>query len=327
MKNPFSSFILHLSSVFRPLFSVPAVLSLLTFVLWQGTAHAQTWIIDGQQTQTLNLNVSDPQAIHTDGSRSMEAPLEFSSSHTDTGAMFRAYIPWDGRFYDLFGFDENEEALILSPGQSLMMNIGDLNIDGSAINHSGAGSTVDLEGKSLGGGWKTGLVPDHNQAIMNRGYADTRYLRSGVELAETLTFDQTFTATSGVMRIYVGDEDTHLSFFSELQGDVGLLFCPDAASAGLLFGSDSNGLLINRSELYQTSGQRRLVFSDGILEGETGHDDWHVVVDPTADTGIVNKGYADANYLKRTEGITTNRVIQAGDTLIISNGLITAINP
>ena len=48
---------------------------------------------------------------------------------------------------------------------------------------------------------------------------------------------------------------------------------------------------------------------------------------PTETTGIVNKGYADGRYLLRTTGITTNRVIQAGNTLVISNGLITAINP
>jgi hypothetical protein len=29
----------------------------------------------------------------------------------------------------------------------------------------------------------------------------------------------------------------------------------------------------------------------------------------------------------RTEGITTNHTVQAGDVLVISNGLITAINP
>jgi len=37
--------------------------------------------------------------------------------------------------------------------------------------------------------------------------------------------------------------------------------------------------------------------------------------------------YADTRYLMRSEGITTNHTVQAGDVLQIQNGLITAINP
>jgi hypothetical protein len=54
-----------------------AVLCLLISVLWQG-ASAQQWIIDGKQTQVLKLEVSDPQAVYTDGSRQMTAPITFT---------------------------------------------------------------------------------------------------------------------------------------------------------------------------------------------------------------------------------------------------------
>ena len=42
---------------------------------------------------------------------------------------------------------------------------------------------------------------------------------------------------------------------------------------------------------------------------------------------LLNRTYADTRHLKRTEGITVNHTIQAGDVLQIQNGIITAINP
>ena len=70
----------------------------------------------------------------------------------------------------------------------------------------------------------------------------------------------------------------------------------------------------------------KIDFETGNLTGSAGVK-WHVTENPTDDLGIVNKGYADGRYLLRTTGITTNRVIQVGNTLVISNGLITAILP
>ncbi len=60
MRNPFSSFIVLLSS-FALLFAL--------------CAQADLWIIDGQQTQTLNLNVSDPQAAINTAAISQEEAL------------------------------------------------------------------------------------------------------------------------------------------------------------------------------------------------------------------------------------------------------------
>ena len=54
MKHPLSSFIILLSS-FALLFAF-------------GNAASAQWIIDGQQTQVLKLEVTDPQAARTDGS-------------------------------------------------------------------------------------------------------------------------------------------------------------------------------------------------------------------------------------------------------------------
>jgi len=61
---------------------------------------------------------------------------------------------------------------------------------------------------------------------------------------------------------------------------------------------------------------------EGILYG-----DWSLDSVLNADEAIITRSFADARYPLRSEGITTNRVIQAGDTLVISNGLITAIIP
>jgi hypothetical protein len=48
-----------------------AGLCLLTSVLWQGAASAETWIIDGKQTQVLKLEVTDPQAARNFGTNTV----------------------------------------------------------------------------------------------------------------------------------------------------------------------------------------------------------------------------------------------------------------
>jgi hypothetical protein len=198
MRNPLSSFIVHLSS-FALLFA------------FGGTAGAQ-WIIDGQQTQTLNLNVSDPQAVYTDGSREIVASLKFAESATQN---------------------------------------------------------------------------------------------------------------DGALQIYAKDDGTHEGYFKSLSFQDGLQFST-LHGAALFFGESANeGLLISPNYILQTGYGPEISFEMGILRGTA----WHVDRSPTEDSGIVSRGYADARYLLRSEGITTTRILQAGDTLVISNGLITAINP
>ena len=192
----------------KNLFSV--VLCLLISVLWQG-ASAQQWILDGQRIQALEIHVSDPQAIYTDGSRQMTAPIKFT---------------------------------------------------------------------------------------------------------------QSLTAANGALQIYSTDSEEHFGYFKTLSSQDGLQFST-LQGAALLFGTPADGLLVGPSTIIQTGYGSRLDFENSSLAGTK----WYVTENPTEALGIVNKGYADGRYLLRTTGITTNRVIQAGNTLVISNGLITAILP
>jgi len=177
--------------------------------------RAQQWIIDGQRVQSLEIHVSDPQALYTDGTREMTAPIKFTQSHT---------------------------------------------------------------------------------------------------------------ATNGALQIYVPDSEDHHGFFKTLSFQDGLQFSTMHSDA-LFFGQNiSDGLLISPDSIMQLGYNTTINFETGNLTGAAGVK-WHVTENPTEALGIVNKGYADGRYLLRTTGITTNRVIQAGNTLVISNGLITAILP
>jgi hypothetical protein len=194
----------------KNLFSV--VICLLVSVLWQ-SASAQQWIIDGQRVQSLEIHVSDPQALYTDGTREMTAPIKFTQSHT---------------------------------------------------------------------------------------------------------------ATNGALQIYVPDSEDHHGFFKTLSFQDGLQFSTMHSDA-LFFGQNAaDGLLIGPDSIMQLGYNTTIDFETGSLTGAAGVK-WHVTENPTDALGIVNKGYADGRYLLRTTGITTSRVIQAGNTLVISNGLITAI--
>jgi len=637
MKNAFLSVICFLTSI----------------LCLSGTASAQQWIIDGQQTQVLKLEVSDPQALYTDGSRPMEAPIAFTPSFTATGGMFRAYIPWSEQTADLFRLDGDDECIKLSSDPNVSFQVGGILINTSGL--GGYGVSVGFEDNTLFGPWKLNQVVDNSLALLNRSYADSRYVMNGQDAVELgidtvasgdsaaafgyknhasgkysvafngavdpeepeegiytnvasgmgsavfgwgniasgngsvafgwesvasgnwslaagssdaigefstalgevcdasgsdsfaagyntsatgsksvafghsttasalgsfangfassasgnystawgsyceasglnavalgtrakalhpgsvviadsrnadvtsatndtftvrakngvylqtdaihssgpLVFDSTLTATNGALQIYSTDSEDHLGYFKTLNFQDGLQFST-AHSASLFFGMNSNdGLLIGPDSIMQLGYNARIEFETGTLTGVSEAKQWHVAADPTAASGIVNKGYADGRYLRndtpltnslltsvtngpllkmstgpgflrpygnkieftddqtkylffvegdsgndtglrvqsagvyryedgslirgveletgtlygkwyltdvdeneesalinrlyadgrylrRTEGITTNRVIQAGDTLVISNGLITAINP
>lgn len=428
-----------------------AVLCLLTSVLWQG-ACAQ-WIIDGQQVQTLNLNVSDPQALYTDGSREMTAPLvfsdacsaptssifqitvpwlggvkeffvfdasyeylklcdgplnlqvdglvlssagiysmefpgrlnfeegilefgdeasisteegtldgnwyvtgvaedsssiinrgyadtrylragqnltaplSFSSTSTSTSGLFRAYNEWNGAYEDLLIYDADNEVLKLG-ALTTALKIGGLRIRQHDITDLEAGNIyISFEEGLLGGGnWAVSSDPVDNGGIVSRGYADTRYLRRDIQQTQALDFASSLTATNGALQIYASDSAENLGYFKTLDFQDGLQFST-AHSASLFFGQNSSdGLLIGPDSIMQLGYNTRIEFETGLLTG-SGAAKWHVAADPTENSGIVSKGYADGRYLQRTEGITTNHTFQAGDTLVISNGLITAILP
>ncbi|NOU36236.1 MAG: hypothetical protein HOO88_05660 [Kiritimatiellaceae bacterium] len=188
--------------------------TLVVALLLGSSAQAQQWILDGQRIQALEIHVSDPQAVYTDGSRQMTAPLKFA---------------------------------------------------------------------------------------------------------------QSLTATNGALQIYAKDSEDHHGYFKTLSFQDGLQFSTSQSDA-LLFGVPADGLLVSPNTLMHLGYGTTIDFETGTLTGSAGAK-WHVTENPTDALGIVNKGYADGRYLLRTTGITTNRVIQAGNTLVISNGLITAIIP
>jgi len=298
------------------------VICLLVSVLWQ-SASAQQWIIDGQRVQSLEIHVSDPQAVYTDGSRQMTAPLSFASSLTATGGLFRTYIPWSDQTADIFQLDGDDECIKLSSDPNVSFQVGGISITMSGL--SGFGASVGFEDNTLFGPWKLNQVADNNSALLNRSYADSRYMRVASPATQSLTFAQSLTETNGALQIYAKDSEEHHGYFKSLSFQDGLQFSTDQ-SATLLFGEQNDGLMVGPSTILQTGYGLKIDFETGNLTGSAGVK-WHVTENPTDDLGIVNKGYADGRYLLRTTGITTNRVIQAGNTLVISNGLITAILP
>jgi len=305
----------------KNLFSV--VICLLVSVLWQ-SASAQQWIIDGQRVQSLEIHVSDPQAFYTDGSRQMTAPLSFASSLTATGGLFRTYIPWSEQTADIFQLDGDDECIKLSSDPNVSFQVGGISITMSGL--SGFGASVGFEDNTLFGPWKLNQVTDNNSALLNRSYADSRYMRAASPATQSLTFAQSLTETNGALQIYAKDSEEHHGYFKSLSFQDGLQFST-AHSDALFFGQNmSDGLLITPDTIMQSGYNTTIDFETGNLTGAAGAK-WHVTENPTEALGIVNKGYADGRYLLRTTGITTNRVIQAGNTLVISNGLITAILP
>ena len=304
----------------KNLFSV--VICFLVSVFWQG-ATAQQWIIDGQRVQSLEIHVSDPQAVYTDGSRQMTAPLSFASSLTETGGLFRTYIPWSEQTADIFQLDGDDECIKLSSDPNVSFQVGGISITMSGL--SGFGASVGFEDNTLFGPWKLNQVADNNSALLNRSYADSRYMRVASPATQSLTFAQSLTETNGALQLYAKDSELHLGYFKSLSFQDGLQFSTDQ-SATLLFGEPADGLMVGPSTIMQTGYGARIDFETGALTGSAGMK-WHVNENPTEELGIVNKGYADGRYLLRTNGITTNRVIQAGNTLVISNGLITTILP
>ena len=120
----------------KNIFSV--VICLLVSVLWQ-SASAQQWIIDGQCVQSLEIHVSDPQAVYTDGSRQMTAPLSFASSLAATGGLFRTYIPWSDQTADIFQLDGDDECIKLSSDPNVSFQVGGISITMSGL--SGYGVT------------------------------------------------------------------------------------------------------------------------------------------------------------------------------------------
>jgi hypothetical protein len=265
MKNPISSFIFLLSS----------------FALLN-TESAQ-WVIDGQQVQTLNLNVSDPQALYADGSREMTAPLAFSSSLSPTSGLMRATIPWAGE-RSFFILDDGEEVLKLSDGD-IGFQLGSLIISQFGISQTSEGTAVDFGEHMLSGGWQIDQVLPYPEAIISRGYADARYFRKDIAATAPISFDPSLTATSGLFRAYIP--------WSDLTAD---LLQMDGDDECLKLSSDPNvsfqvgGITINQSGI--NGHGVSLGFEDNTLFGP-----WKLYEVTDNSKALLNRSYADTRYV------------------------------
>ncbi len=184
----------------KNLFSV--VICLLVSVLWQD-ASAQQWIIDGQRVQSLEIHVSDPQAVYTDGSRQMTAPLPFASSVTATSGMLRASIPWayDHEVHDFFMISETDQAVVLSSSGEIDLKIGKLLVCESGIYQTDEGTTINMEEHMLSGGWQIDEVLPYPEAIISRGFADGRYLlrTTGITTNRVIQAGNTLVISNGLI--------------------------------------------------------------------------------------------------------------------------------
>lgn len=267
MKNPISSFIFLLSS----------------FALLN-TASAQ-WVIDGQQVQTLNLNVSDPQALYADGSREITGTLPFNSDLTATSGWFRANVPWESQEVQFFITNEDEEAIEFSNSGNVGLKLGVLTISENSLYHSDENVKVDWSSHMLEGGWQIDQVLPYSEALINRGYADARYLRKDIAATAPISFDPALTATSGLFRAYIP--------WSGLTAD---LLQMDGDDECLKLSSDPNvsfqvgGITINQSGI---NGHGVSVgFEDNTLFGP-----WKLSQVTDNNSALLNRSYADSRYV------------------------------
>lgn len=183
----------------KNLFSV--VICLLVSVLWQ-SAGAQQWIIDGQRVQSLEIHVSDPQAVYTDGSRIIQAPLVYAQScSSPTSGLFRAYFAPEEQYEHFFLIDGNSEAVTLSSSANAGFKVGRTIISSSSLYNEDANVGMQFDDHLLSGGWNVDTVPDSPDAVMNRSYADNRYLRKpgGLSTNRVIQAGNTLVISNGLI--------------------------------------------------------------------------------------------------------------------------------
>jgi hypothetical protein len=251
----------------------------------------------------LEIHVSDPQAVYTDGSRQMTAPLPVASSVTATSGMLRASIPWayDHEVHDFFRISEPDQAVVLSSSGEIDLKIGKLFVRESGIYQTDEGTTINMEEHMLSGGWQIDEVLPYPEAIISRGFADGKYMIAGAPSTQSLTFAQSLTAANGALQIYATDSEEHLGYFKTLSSQDGLQFST-LQGAVLMFGTPADGLLVGPSTILQTGYGSRLDFETSSLTGTK----WYVTENPTEALGIVNKGYADGHYLRSDIPLTNS---------------------
>jgi hypothetical protein len=280
-----------------------------------GSTGAKEWHVATDPTEDsgiVNRGYADGRYLRSD--TDLTAPLSFSSASTATSGLFRAYNEWNGDVENLLIYDADNELIKLGD-LTTGLQIGSLKVEQYKITQPGSGRIISFEEGMLQGGWEVFNDPDSEYGIVNRGYADARYLRQGVDLTAPLAFADSCTSTGGMFRAYIpwAEQDSDLFVFDEDDECIDLSVDQNIAFR-------IGGVMIDTSEI--TGHGCTVGFEDKTFFGG-----WKTATVPDAGTAVINRDYADARYPLRSEGITTNRVIQAGDTLVISNGLITAINP
>ncbi len=252
---------------------------------------------------------------------SITTPLKFDPSlSSSVNGLFKATVPWDAE-YEFFTFNPAYETVVLSP------TISSLGFEAASLIMHGYG-TIQLAGESTyisfeeryfgGGGWVMPTVMDDPDAILNRSYADNRYLRQASPITEPLVFDQSLsTPTNGLLQAWFEPEGAYVDLLV-LDGDEEVLRVSDNANVALQVGD----MYISSSTFLNVSSGARISVEERMFEGG-----WMTDTVPNHNLAVVNRSYADTRYIKRSEGITTNHTFQAGDVLQIQNGIITAINP
>ncbi len=139
---------------------------------------------------------------------------------------------------------------------------------------------------------------------------------TAIHVKAPLEFDSALSSqTAGLFKAFV-PWDSMYDFFAFNPTYETLVLSPSVA-----IGLEAGELVMSQGKL-EFPGEAVIDFAEHRIGGGWWLQD--VIDDPKA---IIHKEFADNRYIQRSEGITTNHVIQAGDTLQIQNGIITAINP
>jgi len=118
-------------------------------------------------------------------------PLKFDSSlSSEVNGLFKATVPWDAE-YEFFTFNPTYETVVLSPTiSSLGFEAANLIMNGyGTIRLKGESTYVSFEERMLaGGGWFVSTVENDPNAILNRTYADNRYVMQSAGITTNHTF-------------------------------------------------------------------------------------------------------------------------------------------
>jgi len=289
---------------------------LLSAVICPPVRAGGSWIIDGKTSAQTG---DDPSALRTDGTRKMAAPLSFENrvSSPSTG-LIRAYAPWDG-VYDLFLFDEVNEVLWLTRSPNISFGVGSLAITDSQIISLAHGTGVGFEEHILSGGWAIDPVLDDPLAIINRAYADNRYLRKSA-ITAPLRFDPSLSSSSAGLFKATVPWDSEYEFFTFDPAYETVVLSPTVSTLGF----EAAHLILNGYGNIRLKGEGTYISFEERLFGGGG---WKVMSVENNAYSVLNRTYADTRYIQRTEGITATHTVKVGDVLRIQNGIITAINP